>query len=59
MRETLIFLTNIDSGAMDKTIQSRLDKITTDKEYFSFDRLNKLCWALGSISGTMSTDEEN
>ena len=59
MRETLIFLTNIDSNAMDKCIQSRLDKITTDKEYFSFDRLNKLCWALGSISGTMSTDEEN
>lgn len=59
MRETLIFLTNIDSPSMDKCIQSRLDKITTDKEYFSFDRLNKLCWALGSISGTMTVDEEN
>lgn len=44
---------------MDKCIQSRLDKIKTDKEYFNFDRLNKLCWALGSISGTMSVDEEN
>lgn len=59
MRETLIFLTNIDTSSMDKCIQNRLDKITTDKEYFSFDRLNKLCWALGSISGTMSVDEEN
>ena len=23
------------------------------------DRLNKLCWALGSISGCMTVDEEN
>lgn len=53
MRETLIFLTNIDTQSMDRCIQTRLEKITTDKEYFSFDRLNKLCWALGSISGTM------
>ena len=28
MRETLVFLTNIDSNSMDKTIQDRLDKIT-------------------------------
>ena len=59
MRETLIFMTNIDAEGMERAIQSRLEKITTDKEYFSFDRLNKLCWALGSISGTMKQDEEN
>jgi exportin-1 len=59
MRETLIFLTNIDTEGMDKAIQSRLERITTDKDYFSFDRLNKLCWALGSISGTMKAEEEN
>ena len=59
MRETLVFLTNIDSGAMDKTIQDRLDKITQNKTYFTFDRLNKLCWALGSISGCMTVEEEN
>lgn len=44
---------------MDRCIQMRLEKITTDKDYFSFDRLNKLCWALGSISGTMQLEEEN
>lgn len=44
---------------MDNCIQRRLDKITSDKQYFSFDRLNKLCWALGSISGCMSVDDEN
>ena len=59
MRETLIFLTNLDTSAMDKVIQNRLDKITGDKEYFTFDRLNKLCWALGSISGCMSMEDEN
>jgi len=36
-----------------------MDKITQDKDYFSFERLNKLCWALGSISGAMSLEEEN
>lgn len=28
-------------------------------EYFTMDRLNKLCWALGSISGCMNEEEEN
>lgn len=59
MRETLVYLTNIDKQGVDRVIQTRLDKITQDKSYFSFDRLNKLCWALGSISGCMLPDEEN
>jgi len=59
IRETLIFLTHIDQQAMDSCIQARLDKITNDKEYFSFERLNKLCWALGTISGCMSLEDEN
>ena len=28
-------------------------------QYFTMDRLNKLCWALGSISGCMGPDEES
>ena len=59
MRETLVCLTNIDSVSMDKCIQSRLDKLTGDKSYFTFERLNKLCWGLGSISGCMSVEDEN
>jgi exportin-1 len=59
MRECLIFLTNIDTPSMDRIIQNRLDKLTGDKSYFTFDRLNKLCWALGSISGCMSVEDEN
>ena len=52
-------MTNIDTQGMDEAIQKRLEKITTEKEYFTFERLNKLCWALGSISGTMKTEDEN
>lgn len=59
MRETLIFLTNIDTPAMDRMIQNQLDKLTGNKEFFTFDKLNKLCWALGSISGCMSMEDEN
>jgi exportin-1 len=59
MRETLIYLTNIDTPAMDRVIQQRLDKLTGDKSFFTFDKLNKLCWALGSISGCMSPEDEN
>jgi exportin-1 len=59
MREVLICLTNIDNDAMDKTIQRRLDLLTKNKANFSFEALNKLCWALGSISGCMSVDDEN
>ena len=59
MRETLVYLTNIDKIGVDRVIQTRLDRITQDKSYFTFDRLNKLCWALGSISGCMLPEEEN
>lgn len=59
MRETLVYLTNIDKIGVERVIQQRLDKITQDKSYFTFDRLNKLCWALGSISGCMAPEEEN
>jgi exportin-1 len=31
MREALIYLTNIDTPAMDKVIQGRLDQLTGDK----------------------------
>ena len=37
----------------------RLQKLLQDKDGFSFDYLNKLCWALGSINGIMVEEEEN
>lgn len=59
MRETLIFLTNIDTKAMAKVIQTRLDQLKGDKDFFTFEKLNKICWALGSIAGCMPEIEEN
>lgn len=59
MRETLIFLTNLNPPEMDSIVQKRLEKIKKDSTYFTFDRLNKLCWALGSISGCLKPEDEN
>ena len=59
MRETLIYLTNYDPSKMAKVFSIRLDQICRDEQGFSFDLLNKLCYALGSISGCMNTDEES
>ena len=55
MRETIIYLTHIDTRGMEQTLKGRLEAIS-DKQYFTFERLNKLCWALGSISGCMLQD---
>jgi exportin-1 len=57
MRETLIYLTNLYPDKMNSIFTKRLEQIKTDKEYFTFERLNKLCWALGSITGCF--DEAN
>jgi exportin-1 len=59
MRETLIYLTYIDPNSMDTIFQQRLNDLKRDKAFFSFERLNKLCWALGSISGCMPSEEED
>jgi len=44
---------------MSNIIQQRLDIIKSDDTNPRLDQLNKLCWALGSISGCMSVDEES
>jgi len=36
-----------------------LDLLKKSEENFSFEKLNKLCWALGSINGVMLEEEEN
>ena len=50
MRENLVFLTNIDSKKVYNLITSTLENLLESDTNFSFDALNKLCWALGSIS---------
>eukprot|EP00562_Extubocellulus_spinifer_P009336 CAMPEP_0178498312 /NCGR_PEP_ID=MMETSP0696-20121128/15185_1 /TAXON_ID=265572 /ORGANISM="Extubocellulus spinifer, Strain CCMP396" /LENGTH=1087 /DNA_ID=CAMNT_0020126857 /DNA_START=606 /DNA_END=3869 /DNA_ORIENTATION=+ len=57
MRETLVFLTHLNC---DDTESIMLGKLTeqVDGTAWSWNNLNTLCWAIGSISGAMSEDEE-
>ncbi|KAH8044428.1 hypothetical protein JL720_17091 [Aureococcus anophagefferens] len=57
MRETLVYLTHLN---YDDTESIMLDKLAlqVDGTEWSWANLNTLCWAIGSISGAMSEDEE-
>jgi exportin-1 len=57
MRDTLVYLTHLDC---DDTESIMLSKLTdqVDGSAWSWNNLNTLCWAVGSISGAMSEDEE-
>eukprot|EP00970_Alexandrium_tamarense_P000601 scaffold69_cov198-Alexandrium_tamarense.AAC.41 len=57
MRETLVYLTHLNS---DDTESIMLAKLTAqvDGTEWSWNNLNTLCWAIGSISGAMTEDEE-
>jgi exportin-1 len=57
MRDTLVYLTHLNP---DDTESIMLQKLTqqVDGSQWSWNNLNTLCWAIGSISGAMSEDEE-
>ena len=57
MRETLVYLTHLN---YDDTESIMLDKLAlqVDGTEWSWANLNTFCWAVGSISGAMSEDEE-
>lgn len=57
MRETLVYLTHLNH---DDTESLMLDKLAlqVDGTEWSWNNLNTLCWAIGSVSGAMSEDEE-
>ncbi|CAB3396830.1 unnamed protein product [Caenorhabditis bovis] len=57
MRETLVYLTHLDCKDTEMKMTERLATQVTGQE-FSFKNLNRLCWAVGSISGTMSEEDE-
>lgn len=61
MRETLIYLTNIDVEKMNGIVQARLEEMAalSTKDMVDFEKLNKFCWALGTISGCMYREDEN
>ncbi|KAJ2818302.1 Karyopherin transporter, partial [Coemansia sp. 'formosensis'] len=56
-RECLIYLTHLDSKDMENIMVEKLGRQMDGSEW-SWANLNKLCWAIGSISGAMSEDQE-
>eukprot|EP00878_Enallax_costatus_P004424 GHUV01004664.1.p1 GENE.GHUV01004664.1~~GHUV01004664.1.p1 ORF type:complete len:817 (+),score=242.84 GHUV01004664.1:920-3370(+) len=57
MRETLIYLSHLD---YEDTENQMLDKLRSQMGgTWSWQALNTLCWAIGSISGSMNEDQEN
>eukprot|EP01132_Coremiostelium_polycephalum_P005640 gene5640-7020_t len=57
MRETLIFLTNLDAENTQQIMIQKLNLLISGKEW-SFHMLNTLCWAIGSISGAQNKEQE-
>ena len=57
MRETLVYLTNLDSQDTKNIMLEKLVKQVDGSEW-SWNNLNTLCWAIGSISGAQSEEEE-
>lgn len=57
MRETLVYLTHLDSTDTENIMLTKLSAQVSGAEW-SWNNLNTLCWAIGSVSGAMSEDEE-
>ena len=57
MRDTLVYLTHLDPRDMDSIMIGKLKKQMSGEEW-SWENLNKLCWAIGAISGAMDVQME-
>lgn len=57
MRDTLVYLTHLSSDDTESIMLSKLTE-QVDGTSWSWNNLNTLCWAIGSISGAMAEDEE-
>lgn len=58
MRETLVYLTHLDHEDTEKQMLKKLSNHLNGGE-LSWNNLNTLCWAVGSISGSMLEEQEN
>lgn len=60
MREALIYLTHLDPQDAQDSMLAKLDKQvdTGPASEWSWHNLNTLCWAIGSISGALSEQQE-
>jgi exportin-1 len=57
MRDTLVYLTHLNYEDTETIMLARLTE-QVDGSAWSWNNLNTLCWAIGSISGAMAEDEE-
>lgn len=57
MREVLVYLTHLDVVDTEQIMNEKLEKQTDESEW-SWHNINTLCWAIGSISGTMNEEME-
>ncbi|XP_047329646.1 protein EXPORTIN 1A [Impatiens glandulifera] len=58
MRETLIYLANLDHEDTETQMLKKLSKQLSGEDW-TWNNLNTLCWAIGSISGSMVEEQEN
>lgn len=56
MRETLVYLCHLDTQNTENQMLEKLRRQLNGAEW-AWSRLNTLCWAIGSISGSMSEDQ--
>lgn len=57
MRETLVYLTHLDCEDTERIMTEKLQNQVNGSEW-SWKNLNTLCWAVGSISGAMTEEDE-
>jgi exportin-1 len=57
MRDTLVYLTHLNCEDTEMIMLKKLSA-QVDGSNWSRNNLNTLCWAIGSISGAMSADDE-
>jgi len=60
MRETLIYLAHLDHEDTEAQMLERLrGQLAGGPGSWTWQGLNTLCWAIGSVSGSMGEDQEN
>ena len=57
LKETLVYLTHLDKEDMTGIVLGKLQRLMDESEW-SFENINKLCWAIGAITRTMEAKEE-
>ncbi|OIR57119.1 MAG: exportin 1 [Amphiamblys sp. WSBS2006] len=57
MRSVLVYLTHLNPEETGGIMKDKLQQLFDD-EGWSWNRINKVCWAIGSVSGAMDTDLE-